>query len=68
MYIDFRNPKSLIAGARVRSEGSPCTFCGGESSSSTGFSQNTSIFPLSALFQQCSILIYILISGVLKSP
>ena len=61
MYIDFRNPRTLTEEARVRSQDSPCTFCGGESGSSTGFSLNTSVYSLSALFQQCSILAYILI-------
>jgi hypothetical protein len=36
--------RPLTAEARVRSRVSPCGICGGQSSTGTGFSPNTSVF------------------------
>jgi len=50
---------SLVShtGVQAQSPISPCEVCGVQSGTETGFSPNTSVFPLSLSFHWCSTLI-----------
>jgi len=52
------SPRPVIAGGlQVRSQGSPCEMCGGQSDTVDRFFSEYFRFPLSVSFQQCSIFI-----------